>query len=33
MIILFFSYRETLPVIESDNEEDYGLFVEEISEV
>jgi len=30
---LFFSYRETLPVIESDNEEDSGQFIEEIIEV
>jgi len=30
---IFFSYRETLPVIESDNEEDSGLFIEEIVEV
>ena len=32
-LLLFFRYRETLPVIKRDSEEDSGQFFEEIVEV
>jgi len=32
-LLLFFRYRETLPVIKRDSEEDSGQFFEEIFEV